>query len=189
LKGGDLYDNCTMKLFFFVALLELVDTSCGIHQHLLTCEERMRSIGDFKLHQGIFVAIIPLDCFSCGSSRTAEECFSITHILENNEPVAFWMQILFHNSLIVCTDFAVRFFNWMAKLGIFFKFLKKNVSIAHVNVLQWNTQVGILAKLDHRLQVVYFLAGHPYEVVHDLRLHLHATVLYELNDLFGIFLL
>jgi hypothetical protein len=101
--------NFSDELFLFVTFFELVDTSCSIHQHFLAGEERVRGIRNFKLYKGVVVAVFPFDCFSCGSCRTAKESFAVTHVFENYQSVTLWMNILFHNALIVCTDFAVRF--------------------------------------------------------------------------------
>jgi hypothetical protein len=46
--------------------------------------------------------------------------------------------------------------------------------VPHIHILQRNSQVAIAAKLYHLLQVVYFFARHPYQVIVDGSLHLHS---------------
>jgi hypothetical protein len=83
-------------LLLLVALLEFVDTSGCIYEHLLTSEERVRCVGYFKLYQRVLVTIFPANRFAGICSRLAEESLAVTHVLEHYYPVAFWMYFLFH---------------------------------------------------------------------------------------------
>ena len=40
-----------------IAAAETVHTTCGVHEFLLTGEEGVRRAGDFKLHEGILLAV------------------------------------------------------------------------------------------------------------------------------------
>jgi hypothetical protein len=94
----------------FVTFLELVDPSGRIYQDILTGKERVRGIGDFQFDQGVFVPIFPLGCFPGLSRGAAKKGVSITHILENNEPIVCRVETFFHNcSVYGCTDLAVQF--------------------------------------------------------------------------------
>jgi hypothetical protein len=80
-----------------VAFLEFIDTACGIHQHILTRKEGVRSVGDFQFDKGVLVAVFPLDGLPGLGGGFAHESITIAHILEDNEPVTFGVDILFHN--------------------------------------------------------------------------------------------
>jgi len=113
-----------IRLFglLLVALLELVDSSRRIHQHILTREERMGSIRNFQFDQGIFVTVFVLDRLVRLCRRLAKESDPIAHVFENNKPVTLRMDIFFHNSFCLRV---VRiwpydiFYLELAKVGIF----------------------------------------------------------------------
>jgi hypothetical protein len=86
-----------MLFLLLVAFLEFVDTACGIHQHILPGKERVRGVGNFQFYQGVFTAVFPLDGLSGLGGRFAHKSVTIAHILEDNEPVTFGVDILFHN--------------------------------------------------------------------------------------------
>lgn len=81
---------------FLVTLVKFVDTACSIHQYILTGIERMRSVGDLKLYQGILVTIFPLHRFAGRRSGTAQEAMPVRHILKHYESIIFRMNSLFH---------------------------------------------------------------------------------------------
>ena len=89
------------ELFFSVFLLELVDTAGRVHKHVLTRIEGVRHAGDLQLYQRIFLAVFPSADLLGGRSGTGDEGKTITHVLENNEPVCFRMDTFFHFALIL----------------------------------------------------------------------------------------
>jgi hypothetical protein len=57
----------------FVFVHELVDTSCAVNQLTLAGVKGMGSVGNFKLHQGILLAIFHLDGILCIDSGFGDE--------------------------------------------------------------------------------------------------------------------
>ena len=117
--------NGELFCFLFVPLLELVDTSCRIHQHILTGEEGVRSIRNFQFDQGIFIAIFPFDRFPRLGRRTAQKGITIAHILKNNEPVIAGMETFFHNLFFLKVVRILPYsfqLNKAAKVSIYSKF-------------------------------------------------------------------
>src|ERR1700753_795967 len=98
--GIELYHNLILFLFFSIFLFELIDTSCGIHQHILTGEEWVRRIGNFKLYQRVFIPIVPFYGFFGVSRRAAKKSMAIAHVLEYNQAISLWMNFFFHKSLV-----------------------------------------------------------------------------------------
>lgn len=88
------------QLFLGVFLFELVNTTRGVYQHVLTRKERVRRIGDLELDERILIAIFPFDGLFGRGRRTAQEGVAIAHVLENNQAVAFGVKSFFHNNMI-----------------------------------------------------------------------------------------
>jgi len=73
LEGGSFF----LGLFGFgQTLLKLVNTTCSIHEHLLTGVERMRRTADTEDHQWILVAVFPLNRLSGARAGLAQEAES-----------------------------------------------------------------------------------------------------------------
>ena len=85
-----------IELLLRVFLVEFVDTSCCIHQHFLTSEEGVGSIRDLQFYKWILFAVFKCGCFFSLSCRACQECFSIAHVFEYNEPVLLRMDTFFH---------------------------------------------------------------------------------------------
>ncbi len=69
--------------FFGVFLLEFIDTTRRIHQHILAGKERVRRIGNFQLYQRVFVTVFPLYGFFGNGCGTAQEGMAVAHVFEN----------------------------------------------------------------------------------------------------------
>lgn len=73
LEGGSFF----LSLFGFgQALLKLVNTTCSIHEHLLSSVERMGRTADTEDHQRILVAVFPLHSLSGARAGLAQEAES-----------------------------------------------------------------------------------------------------------------
>ena len=84
-----------LALAVAVARHELVDAAGGVHQLRLTGIERVRSVGDLQLDEGIGFAF-HLDGVLRSGRRTAEELSTIRHIFENYYAVVIRMNSLLH---------------------------------------------------------------------------------------------
>ena len=89
--------NCRFLLLGTVAVAaaELVDASCGVDELLLAGEEGVRGGGDFKLHQGILLAV-DLDGLTGSDSRAGDENLLVRHVFENDLTVVGGMNIFLH---------------------------------------------------------------------------------------------
>ena len=85
-----------LALAVAVARHELVDAAGGVHQLRLTGIERVRSVGDLQLDQGVGFAL-HLDGVFGSCRRTAEELRTIRHIFENYYAVVIRMNSTLHN--------------------------------------------------------------------------------------------
>ena len=95
-------------------LLELVDTTSGIHKLHLASEEGVAVARYLKLDEGVLVAILPGNRVLGLSAGAAQERVSGREILENNGAIAIGMNIFFH--------------------GFFFSFLKRNAKIGFLSL-------------------------------------------------------
>ena len=102
IRAGDMPALLTSQLLAFavaVARHELVDAAGGVHQLRLTGIERVRSVGDLQLDEGIGFAL-HLDGVLRSGRRTAEELSTIRHIFENYYAVVIRMNSLFHFTML-----------------------------------------------------------------------------------------
>lgn len=133
----------------------------------------MGSIGDLQFDQRVFLTVFPLDIFPGLRGGAAEKANAIAHVLKNDKTIIIGVNTFFHTSLFCgCTDRSgigsapgtVHFTGWQNYL---FAPYPPNLT-AHVDKLQGHTQVGPVAKLDDRLQIVDFFSRDANEVIHDL---------------------
>ena len=82
-----------------VLAVELVNATGAVDELHLTRVEGVRSAGDFKLHQRIFVAVFPLDGLLCVDGRARQKGHVIRHIFENNQSVILGVNVFFHRFL------------------------------------------------------------------------------------------
>ena len=95
---GDMYPGCLRRLLLravAVTAAELVHATGGIDQLLLAGEEGVGRRGDFKLHQGIFLAIY-FDGLTRCYGRAGDKDFVVRHIFENHLAVVGRMDVFFH---------------------------------------------------------------------------------------------
>lgn len=89
---------------FLVTFVEFVDTTCSIHQYVLTGIERVRSIGDLKFNHWILVPVFPGDGFAGRSGGFAQEAIPIGHVFKHYESIIFRMNSLFHINKLINTE-------------------------------------------------------------------------------------
>ena len=82
-----------------VLVVELINTTGAVDELHLTRVEGVRGAGDFELHQGIFVAVFPLDGFLSVDGRARQEGHIVRHIFENNQSIILGVNVFFHRFL------------------------------------------------------------------------------------------
>lgn len=85
-----------LVLLLAVLLAELLDTTGGVDELHLAGVEGVGGAGDFQLHQGVFVAVFPLDGFLAVGAGFAEEGMVRGNVLEDNGAVALGVDVLSH---------------------------------------------------------------------------------------------
>ena len=91
-------------LFFVVSFVlahELVNASSGVNQFQLAGEERVRSVRDFELHNGILFTIGVDNGFFGAGAALGENHVVVRHVFKHHEAVVFGMNSFFH-FLFVC---------------------------------------------------------------------------------------
>ena len=83
-----------------VLLTELVDATCSVHELGLPCVERVALVAHFHFHEGIFVAVLPLNGFFGLSSRFAQKSVLVAHVLEYHQAVVVGVDAFFHGCKI-----------------------------------------------------------------------------------------
>ena len=79
-----------------VLVVELINATGSVNEFHLTSVERVRSAGDFELHERVFVAVFPLDGVLGVDGRARQEGHVIRHIFENNQSVILGVNVFFH---------------------------------------------------------------------------------------------
>lgn len=121
-RKGRIRSARVLLRFLFVSLFKFIDTAGGIDQHILAGKKRVGRIGNFKLHQGIFVAVFPLDRFAGIGGRTGKEAGSVTHVFENDEAIIVRMNILFHKIAFAVPG--IVWHEWPANVGLISHIIK-----------------------------------------------------------------
>ena len=62
----------------------------------LPCVERVALVAHFHFHEGVFVAVLPLNGFFGLSSRLAQKSVLVAHVLEYHQAVVVGMDAFFH---------------------------------------------------------------------------------------------
>ncbi len=62
------------------------------------------------------------------------------------------------------------------------------ILIPHIHILKGDAEITRFTKLDNLLEIINLLSRYPYQVVINRSLYLQSGILYQLYDLFGIFL-
>lgn len=86
------------QLFLFTVTVtgkELIDTTCGVDELLLTGEEGVRGGSDFKLYQRIGFAI-NFNSLLSSYGRVSDENLIVRHIFEYNFAIVGRMDVFFH---------------------------------------------------------------------------------------------
>ena len=65
-------------------LVELLHTTGGVHDALLTGVEGVRSVGDFNVNDGVLVAVSPRGGLRAGQSGTGQERLARSKVVEND---------------------------------------------------------------------------------------------------------
>lgn len=84
------------SLFLFVTLIEFINATGSINQHLLTGIKWMRFVRNLQLYQRIFFAIFPYDSVFGIDGRTGHKAVITRNIFKYNLAVIVWMDALFH---------------------------------------------------------------------------------------------
>ena len=79
------------------ALVELVNTASGIHQHHLTGVERVGGLADIQFHQRVFVAIFPRDGVLGVGAALPHEHILVGHVFEDHQAVVGGMDLGLHD--------------------------------------------------------------------------------------------
>lgn len=83
-----------------ILLAELVDTPCSVHELGLPCVEGVTLVAHFHFHEGVFVAVLPLNGFFGFSSRLAQKSVLVAHVLEYHQAVVVGVDAFFHGCKI-----------------------------------------------------------------------------------------
>lgn len=98
-KSKTKYRYGMYRLFLGISLVlvhELINASGGVNKFQLTREERVRSVGDFKLYNRILITVGVGNGFFGGCAALGEHHGVVRHILEYNQAVIFGMDSFFH---------------------------------------------------------------------------------------------
>lgn len=91
---------CLAFEVFSILCFKLINTTGGINKFHLPSKEGMRSMRNFKFDQWVLFTIFKFDCFLGISSRFRHKRVTVRHVLENNKPIIFWMNVFFHNKYL-----------------------------------------------------------------------------------------
>ena len=80
---------------------ELVNTTGGVHQLHLASEKWMGCVGNLQLDQRILLTVFPNNGVLCLYRRLAQKGDIIGHVLKNDKPIIFRMNLCFHYSYVL----------------------------------------------------------------------------------------